>query len=299
MTACLSLGKQRTSLLVSVMLAILGLFASLATWLWAASLDSAQQLYQRTAYEEALRALGAEGSQDAVVLLLAGQIYYQLAQYQEASEQLEKASELRPGSAEIFLWLGRSLGRRAEAASIFTAPGYARRCREALEQAVVLDGKHLEAMSDLAMYYLEAPGFLGGGLEKAEKLASRIASLDAAAGHSVQARIAEKRQDFSGAEAHLQQAAEMAPRQIDRLIDLAKFFARRGKVQQSEQALARAAEVAPESPRLLFARAEMYIQGQRNLKEAQVLLRRYLQMPLTPEDPPRRDAERLLAKSGS
>jgi tetratricopeptide (TPR) repeat protein len=299
MAAYSSSGKQQTSLLLGVMLPILGLFASLATSLWAGNLDSARQLYQRTAYEAALRALGAEGSQDAMVLLLAGQIYYQLGKYQEASEQLEKASELQPGSAEIFLWLGRSLGRRAEASSFFTAPGYARRCREALEQAVALNGRYLEAMSDLAIYYLEAPGFLGGGLEKAAKLASRLASLDAAAGHSVQARIAEKRQDFSGAEAHLEQAAEMAPRQIDRLIDLAKFFARRGKVQQSEQALATAAEVAPESPKLLFTRAEIYIQRQRNLKEAQMLLRRYLQMPLTPEDPPRRDAERLLAQSGS
>ena len=58
----------------------------------------------------------------------------------------------------------------------------------------------------------------------------------------------------------------MAPRQIDRLLDLAKFLARRGKVQQSEQVLATAAEVAPESPRLLFAHAEMYIQRQRNLQ---------------------------------
>jgi cytochrome c-type biogenesis protein CcmH/NrfG len=91
----------------------------------------------------------------------------------------------------------------------------------------------------------------------------------------------------------------MAPQQIDRLLDLAKFLARRGKVQQSEQVLATAAEVAPDSPRLLFARAEMYIQRQHNLQEAQVLLRRYLQMPLTPEDPPRRDAERLLVQSGS
>ena len=167
MAACSSSGKQQTSLLVGVMLPILGLFASLATSLWAGNLDSAQQLYQRTAYEAALRALGAEGSQDAMVLLLAGQIYYQLGKYQEASERLEKASELQPGSAEIFLWLGRSLGRRAEASSFLTAPGYARRCREALEQAVALNGKHLEAMSDLAAFYLEAPGFLGGGLEKA------------------------------------------------------------------------------------------------------------------------------------
>ena len=135
MTAGSSSGKQPTSLLVGVMLPIFGLLASLATSLWAGSLDSARQLYQRTAYEAALSSLGAEGSQDALVLLLAGQIYYQLGKYQEASEQLKKASELQSGSAEIFLWLGRSLGRQAEAASIFTAPGYARRCREALEQS--------------------------------------------------------------------------------------------------------------------------------------------------------------------
>jgi hypothetical protein len=151
-------------------------------------------------------------------------------------------------------------------------------------------------MSDLAAYYLAAPGFLGGGLEKAAQLASQIAALDAVAGHSVQARIAEKRQDFSGAEVHLQQAAAMAPRQIDPLLDLARFLARRGKVQKSEQVLATAAEVAPESPRLLFARAEI-IQW-RNLKEAQVLLRRYLQMPLTPEDPRGGRAEQLWLRLG-
>ena len=299
MTAGSWSGKQPTSLLVGVTLPLFGLLASLATSLWAGSLDSARQLYQRTAYEAALSSLRAEGSQDALVLLLAGQIYYQLGKYQEASEPLAKASALQPGNAEIVLWLGRSLGRQAETASILTAPGYARRCREALERAVALNGKHVEAMSDLATYYLEAPRFLGGGMEKAAHLASQIAALDAVAGHAVQARIAEKRQDFSGAEAHLQQAAAMAPRQVDPLLDLARFLARRGKVQQSEQVLATAAEVAPESPRLLFARAEMYIQRRRNLQEAQVLLRRYLQMPLTPEDPPRRDAERLLAQAGS
>jgi cytochrome c-type biogenesis protein CcmH/NrfG len=286
------------SLLKGVMCRVLVCFAILAAPLWAGDLEHARQLYQRTAYEAALRALGAEGSQDAWGLLLAGQIYYQLGQYKEAAAQLEKASQLEPGGAEIFLWLGRSLGRWAETSSYFTAPGYARRCREALERAVALDGKNVEAMSDLVAYYLEAPGFLGGSLGKAERLAPRIAALDAAEGQYVQARIAEQRKDFSGAEAHLRRAVEMAPRQIDRWIDLAKFFARRGDVQQSEQALAKAAEVAPETPKLLFARAKLYIQLERNLEEARVLLQRYLQMPLTPEDPPRREADRLLVKAG-
>jgi len=69
-------------------------------------------------------------------------------------------------------------------------------------------------------------------------------------------------------------------------------------VKQSEPVLAQAAEIMPASPRLLFARAELYIQQQRRIAEAHALLRRYLQMPLTPDDPPRREAERLLAKTG-
>jgi tetratricopeptide (TPR) repeat protein len=285
-------------LLMGVMLQLVGFLALPAASGWASDLVGARQLYQRTAYGSALQALRAEDSQDAQVLLLAGQIYYQLGKYKEASEPLEKASAVEPGSAEIFWWLGRSMGRRAQTSSFITALGYAKRCRAGLERAVALDGTHVQAMSDLAAYYLEAPGFLGGGVEKSEQLAARIAALDSSEGLSVQARIAEKRQDFSAAEVYLRRAADLAPWQIDRWIDLARFFARRGEVQQSEHVLAHAAEVMPEPPKLLFAKAEIYIQQVRNLKEAQELLRRYLQMPLTPEDPPRREAERLLVNAG-
>ena len=281
-----------------VIVRICVLFAILATPLWASDLEGARQLYQQAAYEAAWRALQGEGSQDARVLLLAGQIHYQLGNYKEASDQLEKASHLEPGHAEIFLWLGRSLGRRAETSNFFTAPGYAMRCREALERAVALDGANVDAMSSLATYYLEAPGFLGGGMEKAERLAAQIAVLDAAEGQSVVARMAEKREDFSAAELHLRRAAEMAPQHIERLIELAQFFARQGAVKQSEQALTQAAEIMPAAPKLLFAQAELYIQQQRRIPEAHTLLRRYLQMPLTPGDPPRREAERLLAQTG-
>jgi len=237
--------------------------AMLAAPQWAGDLERARQLYQRTEYEAALQALGTEGSQDARGLLLAGQIYYQLGQYKAAVERLEKASQLEPRSAELFLWLGRSLGRQAETATV-KAFSYARQCRQALEQAVALDGKHVEALSALASYYVKAPRVLGGSPEKAETLVAQIAALDAAQGQYVQAQMAAHRKDFARAEAHLQRAAEMAP----------------------------------DSPKLLFARAELYIQQKRKLEEARVLLRRYLQMPLTPEDPPRGAAERLLAEAG-
>jgi tetratricopeptide (TPR) repeat protein len=246
-----------------VMVRVFVCIALLAVPLWAGDLERARQLYARLEYEAAWQALGAEGSQDPQALLLGGQIAYQRGQYKDAVARLEQAAQVAPDRADIFLWLGRSLGQRAKAWTL-SPFDYAKRCREALERAVALDPTHVDALHDLASYYLKAPPSLGGDAGKAERLAVQIAALDAAKGEYLQASMAEARQEFSRAEEHLR----------------------------------RAVALAPESPKVVFALAELYIQRQHHLQEARALLQRYLQMPLTPEDPPRREAERLLVRAG-
>ena len=44
----------------------------------------------------------------------------------------------------------------------------------------------------------------------------------------------------------------------------------------------------------MFAKADLYIKSKRNLDVARDLLKRYLSSTLTPDDPPRADAEKLL-----
>jgi hypothetical protein len=61
--------------------------------------------------------------------------------------------------------------------------------------------------------------------------------------------------------------------------------------------LAMAEKIAPNSPRLMFAKADLYIKSKRNLDVARQLLKRYLSSTLTPEDPPRADAEKLLKQA--
>jgi hypothetical protein len=56
-----------------------------------------------------------------------------------------------------------------------------------------LDPNNIEALDDLFEYYLSAPGFLGGGIEKAEGLARRIDRVEPAEGHYALYRLAEKR----------------------------------------------------------------------------------------------------------
>jgi tetratricopeptide (TPR) repeat protein len=202
-----------------------------------------------------------------------------------------------PRSSVIQHWLGKAYGRRAETSSFLTAPRYASRCREHFEKAVELDPNNVEAMNDLLEYYLEAPGILGGGLEKAEALAARISAKDPVEKHYALARLAEKRKEFHTAEQHLRSAVDLAPKQVGRVVDLAKFLAKQGKVSESDAMFQRAAKLAPDHPKVLFGRAQVYVEGKRNLDEARQLLERYLKCNLTPDDPPREQAERLLRQA--
>jgi Flp pilus assembly protein TadD len=272
--------------------------ALVSTLLFASGLTEARLLYQRCDFAGALKALQPEGSKDPEVLALAGRSHYFLANYTDAIEFLELAVRIDPRNAGHHLWLGRAYGRRAENSSFFTAPGYAQKARRHFEVAVELDPTYLEALSDLMEYYMEAPGFLGGGMDKAAAVAEKIAKIDPAEGHNAQARLAERRRDYKIAEREFRRAAELEPGNVGRWIDLAKFLARRGRFRESDAVFERATEVAPESPKLLFARAESYLNSKRNQAEARSLLEKYLKLPLTPDDPPRRDAEKLLKQAG-
>jgi hypothetical protein len=59
---------------------------------------------------------------------------------------------------------------------------------------------------------------------------------------------------------------------------------------------AKAQAVAPQDTRVLYARAEVYVESRRNLDIAKKLLNEYLQGPITPDHPSREEARRLLKR---
>jgi tetratricopeptide (TPR) repeat protein len=263
-------------------------------------LEQARKLFARAQYREVVSLLSPSAqSGGAPVNELIGKSYFIMGDYKKAGEAFERAVGAQPGNSTLHHWLGKAYGRRAETASVFLAPGLASKARQSFEKAVELNSANIEAVNDLFSYYLEAPGFLGGGLDKAEALSKRIQSLDAVEYHYAQAQLAEKRKEFKTAEMHFRRAVELAPRQVGRIIDLAVFLSRHGRQQESETVFAQAEKVAPNEPRLLFERASNYIRAKKNLDEAKELLERYLNSPLTPDDPPRAAAERLLKQAGT
>ena len=274
-----------------------GLCLCLAT-VAAAQLDRAQELYQRTEYREALRLLEPVREKPGPVYDLIGKCYYRLEEFSKATDALEKAVAAEPRNANYWNWLGKAYGRRAETAVFFNQPRYAVRAREHFEKAVALDPRNREAISDLFEYYLEAPGFLGGGLDKAADLSERLREPDPARYQAMQARLAEKRKEFAKAEQFWRRAVELAPSEPGRLADLARFLARQQRFPESDAAFEQAAQLAPDQADLKFSRARTYLEAKRNQGLARRLLEEYLKMSLTPDDPPRAEAERLLRSLG-
>ena len=265
--------------------------------LFAQTLTKAEDLYQHTDYQASLDLLD-KNSADPATNFLIGRDYFMLGDFKQSTDYLQRASDGRPDNAEYTDWLGRAFGKRAETSNPLLAPGFASKARQAFERSVQLNPKNSDALSDLFDYYLEAPGFLGGGHDKAMKVADQIAAVDPAEGHYEKAKLAQKRKEYQSAEDQLRQAVAVSPHSVGQLIELAKFLARQGRTSESDAVFQQAQEVAPESPRVWFARADLYIKQKRNLDEAKNLLRKYMRAPVTVDDPPKEEALRLLKQAG-
>lgn len=261
------------------------------------SLAEARKLYNSTDFEKSLKVLQAIPSKNGAVYELMGRDYYLQADYKKATETFEKAVALEPGNSDYAMWLGRAYGRRAETSTAFTAPFHASKACTYLEKSTQLNPSNLDAWSDLFEYYLEAPGFLGGGLDKAAAAAAQVSKIDGAEGQWAEAKLAEKRKESATAEAHLRRAIELGPNQIGKFIELARFLVKQGRYQEAEQNFAQAEKIAPDSPRLMFSRAEIYVKAHHNLDVAKELLKRYMNERLGPDDAPKSEAAKLLRQA--
>lgn len=167
-----------------------------------------------------------------------------LEQFDQAAGHCEKAVSLNSGNASYHLWLGRALGERASRASFLSAYSLAKRTRAEFETAVSLDPRNADALSDLCEFYREAPGAVGGGMDKAEATAAKLDAVDAARGHEAHGEIAEKNKDLTVAEREFRAAISGAAHPAFQWMALASFYRRHERWAEMEAAVTSGAAAA-------------------------------------------------------
>jgi cytochrome c-type biogenesis protein CcmH/NrfG len=220
--------------------------------------------------------------------------YFALADWDSGIAACEKAVSLDPENARYHMWLGRVYGEKADHSSFLSAAGLAKKVRSEFETAVRLDPDSTEARTDLAEFYLEAPGIVGGGRDKAEAQVQKIVSTDPVRGGWVKGRLAEKNKDLVLAEKEYRGAVEASQGSALAWLNLAYFYRRYGRFDSMEDAIRHASAAPMDQPEVLMESANMLLRSKRNLPEATQLLRRYLSSRLTVEAAPAFKAHYLL-----
>jgi tetratricopeptide (TPR) repeat protein len=206
--------------------------------------------------------------------------YFTLSQWDQGIPFCQKAIALDPNNGVYHYWMGRIYGEKADGGGIWAGMGLAKKVRAEFETAVHLDPKNVDARTDLAEFYLEAPGIVGGGLDKANQAAHELMPLDPVKAHWVLGRIAEKQKNRTEAESQYRQGITASNGRADAWLFLALFYRHNAQFDKMEEAVQHvntapsAIELAEQRNQLVEA-AELLVRTNRNTPLAITLLRRY------------------------
>jgi tetratricopeptide (TPR) repeat protein len=274
---------------------LLGLFATCPAI--AGADESAPALLASGHVDQALDQLHGQlnaSPNDATAQNLLCRAYFTLGQWDRGISACERAVTLAPNNSQFHLWLGRIYGEKADRVSFMSAAGLARRVKNEFEAAVHLNPNSVDARSDLAEFYLEAPGIVGGGRDKAAEQASSLQSLDPARAHWVNGRIAEKKKDLATAESEYRAAITASHGAASAWLNLGLFYRHRERWDDMVQALAHVRSAPVDRADALVDAAEILLHSQRSLPEAVELLRQYLKSNAKVEQAPAFKAHYLL-----
>ena len=239
-------------------------------------MDEASTLLQKT--------LAAQPA-DAIAHQLLCRVFYAQEIADDAIHECELAAANAPDNSNTQMWLGRAYGLKASRANPFIALGLARKVHHAFERAVELDAANVYAMNDLGEYYVEAPSLVGGGLDKAETLASAMQPDFPSQSHRLSALIAERKKDIATAEAEFKNAVA-AGRTPEAYVDLGHFYRRHNQPDKVLAALQAGVDADHRKDAALVDAASILTAAHLSPQLAESLLREYLSSPAKSDDAP-------------
>jgi predicted Zn-dependent protease len=249
-----------------------------------------------------LGSLPSSGIDQPLAHNLACRVRITLEQWDAAVNECDHAVHLAPNNSDFHLWLARAVGQKAAHANFMSAFSLARKSRAEFEEAVRLNPRGADALADLGEFYRQAPGVIGGGIDKAQDIASQLDRVDPTRAHHLRATIAEGQKDPATAEREFKQAVSSSPHPALEWTSLAGFYRRQKRFDEMEAAVHSAQSAAAHDHRAavaLFDGAGILTAANRNPALAAKMLNDYLASPDKTEDAPAFVAHLRLARLNS
>lgn len=246
-----------------------------------------------------IASLPERGANIAEAQNLECRVRFTLQEWNAAAGECQQAVQLDSANSSNHLWLGRALGEQADRASFLSAFSLGKRVRMEFELAVNLDPRNAPALSDLGEFYREAPGVVGGGLDKAENIAGRLDRINPALAHELRAAIAESRNDDGTAERELRLAIGSSPHPAFQWTVLASFYEHRKRWPEMQDAVQNCASAAARDRTAgvaLYDGAGVLIRARRDPELAAKMLENYLAGDSKTEEAPAFVAHYRLAR---
>ncbi|GHA78965.1 tetratricopeptide repeat protein [Cognatilysobacter bugurensis] len=190
----------------------------------------------------AVPAAAREPAVDAVRLAL------QQPKAEAAVAAAERAVAAHPKSADAWYYAGQAYGKMAMQVGMLSKPGWASKTRDAFQKAAQLNPDHLGAREGLVQFYSMAPGFMGGGKDKAAAEIASLAQRNPAAGHYLRGATLEG----DAAERELRAAVKLAPDEARYRRTLVATLERNKRLSDALSVLDAGLARAPDEPRLLY-----------------------------------------------
>ncbi|MGD8828375.1 MAG: tetratricopeptide repeat protein, partial [Gammaproteobacteria bacterium] len=194
--------------------AVVLILVSLSAGAAEGSLAQAHQLYESYKYAEAeamLKVLPADTGRPGEVADLLGLSQAKQGHGEDAVDSMKRALKAAPKNAQYHFDMAVAQAVHVNDVSIFRKLSVAHDIRDQFKRAIELDPDLFKAQIALLQYYLNAPSIAGGGRDKAEAQAKRMADLKPAWGMRAQAQMAMKDKQFDNAASLFRKALKLQP----------------------------------------------------------------------------------------
>lgn len=260
------------------------------------TIEKAKKLYEERKFAEATKLLSPvkDDHQDyATAQYYLGRIAFDENKVDDAADYFEEAIDKNEAVAEYHNWYGNALGRIAQNANVVRQGMLAPKMKSAWEKAVKLNPRYIDPRQSLIQFYLQAPGFMGGSVDKAKEMAKEIIKVKPGEGHRQMGNIYLHEKNNVEAEKEFIAMAKVDPAMAP---GLANFYISQKQYQKAFDLFEEDLKKNPENMLTVYQIGRASAISGQQLDRGEACLKKYLTYTPKPEEPSHGGANMRLAQ---